>query len=229
MNFIPWLLVLGVFLLFGLILYFLIASSRKHKERKSQIARTLGFSPIEPDMALTALISKLYSHENFSREYELHNVSQKITVNGKMLLFDLVDTSGEDDSYRADQALAVFSDHLDLPRFVVFPKADIDGVAANLANKVLQWVLSKFGTPLDFSHVPEFERRYVVVSPDPDDTRRFLDDIRLNGLAQARMLNLYAGGSAFALSQFDPAPKSTDLETMKGRLRLAMDIHALFQ
>jgi hypothetical protein len=111
----------------------------------------------------------------------------------------------------------------------LFPKVDADGVTASLANKFLQWVLSRFDTPLDFSHVPEFERRYVVVSPDPEGTRRFLDEIRLNRLAQTRMINLYAGGNAFALSQFATAPKPLDLETMKERVRLAMDILSIFQ
>ncbi|NJN93395.1 MAG: hypothetical protein HC875_04545 [Anaerolineales bacterium] len=221
--------VLGILLVFGLIVFWMFTSARKEIDRKRQMAQTLGFSSIEPDPALTAVISQVYPSAKSKPCYELRHVTHKILDNGKMVLFDLVETSGEDNSYPEEQAVAVISARLDLPPFTLFPKADTEGWLTNLANQALTWAVSKVGTPVEFPEVPEFQRRYMVTSADPDATRRFLTEDILRRLAQTRLCTLHAGGQVFTFSELNPSRKALTIEMLHERVRQAADIFQTFQ
>ena len=120
--------VLGIFVLIGL---FMIRSERKDREAKLQINRSLGFASIDPDPEVVRKISHLYRNIRLNRdasegiEFELRNVFHKRMADGEMYTFDLVDTSGEEDSHIEKQAVAVVSPQMNLPQFVIFPKMDI--------------------------------------------------------------------------------------------------------
>jgi hypothetical protein len=145
-----------------------------------------------------------------------------------MFLFDLIDTSGGESSCTENQAVAVVSPHLDLPAFAIFPRADIDGPLPKLADRVLGWVVSRCGTPIEFPQVLEFGKRYFVSSRDPEAVQRFLDDGKLRCLASTRLLGIHAGGDIFTLSHIDMLAKSTTQETMENRVEQARRVFSIF-
>jgi hypothetical protein len=220
---------LGFLLIFVAVVYLLIVSNRRNRDKKRQIAQSLGFTPIEPDAVLTMCISQLYQRGETTQTHELRNVLRKVLPDGEMILFDLVETSGNDDSYPEQQAVAVISHYLNLPPFMIFPKADTDGVVTNLANKVLEWFISKVGTPLEFPEVPEFQERYLLTSSDEASTRRFLNESILRRLAQTRLLVIHAGGDVFSLSHFDTSGNTFSHEKLSETVKQAMDIYMIFQ
>lgn len=227
--------VLGVLLVFGLMLAFIIRSERKGRGTKLQISQSLGFTPMsEPPPELIRKINQLYQNIRGNRDepeevkYELQNVSHKRLADSEMFIFDLINTSGDDDSYTEVQAVAMISHHLSLPNCVIFPKADINGPLTNLGNQVLGWVVSKFGNPVEFPQFPEFEQRYLVSSPDPDGTRQFLDDSKLRRLAKTRLLGIHAREDMFTLSHINMSAMSLTRESMSERVNQAMDVFSIF-
>lgn len=222
------LLVLGVLAIFGLLVYYMVVSTRRESEKKRRVARSLGFRPFEAQPGLVERISRLYRHGDQSEQFELRDVSRRGMPDGELFLFDLVKTSGDDDRYPEEQAVAVLSPYLDLPDFVVFPKVDLDGKAAALANRVIEWTVKQFGTPVEFPEVPEFERLYVVSSPDPDRTYRYLNQIILHRLAQTRYLTIQAGGDVLVVGEMPLSGKSNTEAALSERVRQAMDIYSIF-
>jgi hypothetical protein len=145
-----------------------------------------------------------------------------------MFIFDLIDTSGEDDSYTEKQAVAIISPRLNLPAFVIFPKMDIDGAAASIANNIFGWMISKMGNPVEFPHFPEFEQRYLVSSPDPDGTRQFLDEGKLGRFGETRLIGIHAGGDIFTLSRIDMAAQPLTKKMMSERVDQAISVFSIF-
>ena len=222
------LLTLGIIILFGILVVFLIRMEKAEKSRKSQQALNIGFTPIEPDQSLLVRISQLYQTKKGITSFELRNVSHKGIPDGEMYLFDLVNTSGEEDSVVEEQAVAVFSQYLDLPEFTIFPQLDIKGTGGRIVKSLLSWVVSKAGDPVDFSDHPRFQQRYLVSSGDSQETRNFLDDRKLHLLAKVRLLCIHAGGDIFVLSTFDQAVNPRNNESISKRISKALDVYQIF-
>ena len=224
------LVLIGFLLFFGGMVYFAIRSSRKEVEKKQQVARSLGFSPLEADPKLAAKIADLYRRPGAQTKYELRNVSRKIIPDGEAYLFDLVDTSGDDDSWTERQAVAIVSPGLKLPPFNLFPKSDPKYALSGLANKVLEWGMSFIGTPLDFPEYPEFDARCILTSDEGTDWVRSVIDPDLAGyLSRAQMLMLHAAENIFTLSEMGTSLDSNDQSVMSQRVNRALDIFRLLQ
>ncbi len=227
-------IVLGVLGVVGAIVALMVRSERKDRRTKLQIGRALGLVPVEPDPEFVRRLTQLYrglragEGGNAMDEYEFRNVSVGKLPDGEVFLFDLIDASGGESSRTENQAVAIVSPHLNLPPFAIFPKADIEGTLPNLANKVLGWVVSKCGDPVEFPQVPEFGQRYLVSSRDPEAVRRFLDDGRLRRLADTRLLSIQAGGDIFTLSRVDTFAESATEETMRERVEQARTLLSIF-
>ncbi len=161
------LVLIGSLFVFGWMFYMLFQSSRKEKEIKQQVAQSLGFSPIEPDANLTEKICNLYRRTWTNKSYELRHVARRVIPEGEMFLFDLLDASTEDYSPIERQAVAVISPALNLPPFTLFPKASQQYALSDLANRIVEWGMSKIGEPVAFPRFPALTERYVIASPNP--------------------------------------------------------------
>ena len=117
-----------------------------------------------------------------------------------MFLFDLEETSGEDNTQLATQDVLFVSRNLRLPRFSLIPKLEAGGKLGKAANRVLQWAADRQGLPVEPTGHEEFDRRYWVSAPDPEALRGFLMPERVEQLASTRNYALEAGGDAFAFS-----------------------------
>lgn len=228
-------LVLGVLLLFVLIIAGVIDWQRMQREKRAQISRSLGFEPVEPDDELTHKIAQLYSAVRLKRtdadtgRFKLSNVSVKRMFDARMYLFDLRDTSGEDGGSSEIQSVAVVSSDLFLPTFVIIPKSDTQGVISRWGNHLLSILVARFGTQVEFPHIPEFERKYLVSSPDPQGTRRFLDSGRLASLAQTGLIGVLAGGDVFILSKVGVSSGQDGAAQVAERVNLARTVYEAFR
>jgi hypothetical protein len=226
----PWgaLILVGFFLVFGLLAFAAFYSRRKDKENKRRVWQQLGFTAIEADALLAEKISSLYQREGISNRYELRNLSRKAILDGEMFLFDLVETSGEDDSWIEQQAVAIVSSYLNLPQFVLFPKVDEKYILSGIANRVVEWGMSKIGSPVAISEFPGLDSRYIITSNDPEAVRRFLDESLSHYLANTQMLRIHAAGDIFTSCEIISNSKTSDLENMTQRVDHAMDVFRLF-
>jgi hypothetical protein len=226
--------VLIILTTFGLIVFAMIRSERSRHAVQRGLAHSLGFTPIEPSPELTQKFADLTSRIRSNwvsankGQYELQNVSQKRLPDGEMLIFDLLDHSGDDTSYTESAAVAVISPHLDLPYFSIFPKADVEGPLANLGNKLLTWIVSNAGNPVAFPENPEFEKRYLVTSTDPFGTREFLDDTRLRRLGKTPLMSISAGGDMFTVSRIEIGAPRLTKEVLNDRVIRAREVFSIF-
>jgi len=229
MDFISLLVLLGFLVLFGVMIYVVIYSSRKNAENMRQAAQPVGFAPFQPDALLTEKISSLYRRPGAASRHELRNLSRKRLPDGEMYLFDLVDTSGEDNSWLENQAVAIISPALNLPPFSFFPKSDQKYALSGLANQVIEWGLAKMGSPVALPEFPAFTARYVVNSAEPETTRRFIDEPIARYFSHTQMYSIHASGDVFTFSEMDPRLDLRNPENLSRRVNHALEIFHLFQ
>ena len=222
-------IVITFLLIIGGFIFLAIQSSRKDLEAKQQTAQNMGFTPATADAALRDKISTLYQRSGVQNRYELRNVSQKRTPDGDIYLFDLINTSGEDDSATENQAVAIVSPYLKLPQFTFFPKSDEKYKLSGLANMVLEWGTSMLGNPVPFPEFPAFNARYIVSSNQPDLVRGFLDESIARYFSQTQMYSLHASGNIFTFSEMEPRFNTSDPNSMNQRVNRAMEIFRTLQ
>jgi hypothetical protein len=210
-----------------------IRSARTAKANRLQLQRSLGLTPVQPTAELTGRVNDLYRRTrrqvgSKAGTYALRNVSGKSLSNGALFVLDVVETSGSDHDLTENQGVLIASPDLELPAFAIFPRADVDGTLPSFANRLIDWVVSKWGDPVPFPEAPEFERRYVVSSPEADATRAFLDDYLLGRLAETRLLTLQAAGDTFIAARLD-LKRAPLFAQMEERVNEALTLFALFR
>jgi hypothetical protein len=159
----------GVFILVGLGVLYAGGKAQKEQKEKQAFAQSLGFAPYPVDEKLTLKISRLYQRPGAKNQFQLRNVFHKPLLDGDMYWFDLVNTSGEDDSWTERQAVAICSSSLKLPAFMLYPKADPKYALSGLANKVLEWGVSFVGNPVAF---PEYPALNAISTLTPEGERQ---------------------------------------------------------
>lgn len=231
MEILTILALLLILLVFVGMVIFSITATRRAKEAKAQMAQTLGMTPIpQPDSALVEQITALYrtSWEQFKAD--LLNVSRRSLPDGELFLFDLLDTGGDSTSITESQGVAIRSNTLRLPPFQLYPKVDTSKYAlGGLANKIVEWGVSKIGTPVNFPEYPAFQARYAVTSTDPEAARRFFDEEKARYFARTENYALRANGNLFAFAEIEPGFKQNDPAHMTRRINRALEIYRLFR
>jgi len=224
------LVLLLILLVFAGLIVFSITNARQQKQAQAQMAQTLGLTPVEPDATLLTQISALYQTPGNKPRHSLHHVMRRRLPDGELFLFDLVDRDGESDSWLERQAVAIRSDTLRLPPFQIFPKINPEKYALGaLANAIVEWGVSKVGTPVQFPEFPAFEARYTLTSTDPEAAQRFFDEARARFFARTEYYNLRAAGGLFVLAEIQPGVKLNDPAQITNRINRALDIYRLFQ
>ncbi len=187
-------------------------------------------TPVEPDETLLAQIPALYQTPGNKPRHSLHNVSRRLLPDVELFLFDLVDRDIESDSWIERQAVAIRSDSLRLPPFLIYPKVDTSKYAlGSLANAIVEWGASKVGTPVNFPEFPAFQARYAVTSTDPEAARLFLDEDKTRYFSKTENYGLRAGGSLFTFAEIEPGFKLNDPTHLTRRIQRALEVYRLFQ
>ncbi len=223
------LLIIAFLSLFGLIVFVTIRQSQKEQKEKQAFAQSLGFAPYPADEKLTLKISRLYHRPGAKNRFQLRNVFHKPLLDGEMYLFDLLETSEEDDSWTERQAVAICSSSLKLPAFMLYPKADQKYALSGLANKVLEWGFTFVGKPVAFPEYPALNARYILSSNEPDLLRPYFDARLAEYFSQTQMYMLHALGDVFTFSELDPQFKPLDQESMNRRIQRAMELFRQLQ
>jgi hypothetical protein len=230
MSAINLLVTLGFLLLFGFIVYFAITSGRKEKELRQQVSSALGFTPVEEDPAFANKIFRLYRRAGQENKFKLQYVFRKTIPDGEMFLFDLTDAAGEDESVIERQAVAIVSPYLKLPQFAFFPKADSKYALSGIANKVVEWGMSKMGTVIAFPEYPEFGARYVVTSEDDLGLARgFFDERLVLYFSRTQLYMLRGAGDLFTFAEMDTKFKAGEQENVNRRINRALEIFRVLQ
>ncbi|HKW15189.1 MAG TPA: hypothetical protein VJS69_11945 [Candidatus Krumholzibacteria bacterium] len=217
----------GFLILVTAVSIFAVRSLRRAREDMLNAVRSVGFIPAQNTDALLQRLTHLYQHVRIpgrtgrTPEYKLRDVFTRRLAGGDMYIFDLVDTSGSENTYTERQGIAVVSTRLNLPAFVVLPRLAGEGAFAKFADKMIAWIVAKMGGPVAFPNHPEFERHYIVSSPDPDAARRFLNGDRLGRLAGLKHVGVHAGDDIFTLSRYGLVSKPNTLPELRERVEQA--------
>ncbi|MCX8063018.1 MAG: hypothetical protein N3D16_10605 [Anaerolineales bacterium] len=230
MSTLTLMVVLLFLLVFAGMVIFAFMSARKAKEAAARMAQTLGMTPVpQPDSVLLEQITALYRTSWEPSKDELLNVSRRLLPDGELFLFDLVATGGESHSIIQSQAVAIRSNTLRLPHFQMHPKVDTSKYAlGGLANAIVEWGVSKVGTPVRFPEFPAFDARYAVTSNEPEATRRFFDEDKTRYFANTEYYGIHAGGNLFTFAEVEPGFKINDPSQMTRRITRALEVYRLF-
>ena len=209
---------------------FLRRSARQAGATRHLEAENLGFKPLaSPDLAFESRMLDLHQRRP-EQVLQVQNTFIKPYGETTFYLFDLVDSGGEDSSTLLDGAIAVVSPLLDLPDFGLFPKIPGPGWLALAANRVIERLIGGQSSLVAFDDRPDFDRRYLVISEDPDATRALLDDYRQDRLSALEMLQIQAGGDTLTVGNVGYALKKPDehrdLETL---YRQALTVYDLLR
>jgi hypothetical protein len=218
---------LMVILVIVVIVAMLIVVMRQNRERQQvldQLKQSLGLTQVDPNEKLLRKISQLY-RSNSREKYAMSNVAHQSLPDGELLLFDLEETSGSDNTTLETQAVAVIAPGLSLPEFNLFPKAHL----STIINQALEMIIPG-KRPLDvLQEYPALASRYVIRSPMPEAMGGFLTPRIANYFVQTEMYTLRAAGNLFIFSEIDPLTNMTDLEKMQTRIQHALDVLAVLQ
>lgn len=223
------LIIIAFLVIFAGTIAWIVALNRSTQARQQETAHTLGFQPIEPSEELVEQISGVYRRHRPQVEYRLENVYQRRMPDGDMFLFDLVDAAGEDGNQSEQQSLAVVSPGLNLPHFLLFPRASFTGLAGSLANRLLEWAASQAGEQIEFPDAPGFGERYLLTSLEPEQVRSFFHPSLLQQLAQTRQGAVQAWGQVFIYSQIAFNQQPTSQESLSQRVNEARNILRILQ
>ena len=227
MQIITLLAVLGIIGLFAGIVYLMIRAAKKDRAWKAEMARSLGFQPIEkPDQALTGRIIALHRHGKNS-SFSLHNVFVRNTPEGQLYLYDLDDNSGEDSSLIARMGVAIVTPGRELPRFIIFPRINMDSKLASFANRAIEWLASRSMEKVVMDDCPDFEQRYMVTADDAFRVKETLNTDLINLLVNSSefwMIN--AAGDALSVSTgiTSASGQQVTAEAIHHRIDLALAI-----
>ena len=193
--------VLGIIGLFAGIVLLMISAGKKDRARKAELARSLGFYPIEkPDQALTGRIIELHRRSKNSR-FSLRNVFVRNTPEGQLYLYDLDDSSGEDSSPVARMGVAIVTPGRELPRFIIYPRINMESKLASIANRAIEWLASLTMEKVVLDDRPDFEQRYMVTADDAFRVKETLTTNLINLLVNSsESLMINAAGDALSVS-----------------------------
>lgn len=223
------LVLIGFFIFFAAMVYWMVNSRRKDSEKKLQVARSFGFSPVKPDAAFTEKVSQVYrGGASQARHISLRNVSRKAILDGECYLLDIVVHTDEESETAETQAVAIFSPSLRLPRFGMFPRPGLDGTAAILATKAMNWVVAKQAPILEFPGHAEFEKYYVVGTHEPVAVREFFTPGLLDYLGGTRGSSIRAARDGFICSIIEPQAKLVDPQRMGRQVQQGLDVFDAF-
>lgn len=228
-----WFVLAGGVLIALAVLGWGIPLHRRRKARRERAIRALGFTACAPGDALTDRVREVYrtlglQGASADADFELRSVHRRRIEQGDLYLFDLHRTDGGEDLNAGQKVMAVMSPRLNLPPVALFPKSPRRDRTSKLANRTMEWMMKRVGNVVDVPGCPEFDQRFVVSSPRPDDVRGFLVRDRLRRLARSEMISVHAGGNLFTVVPFPATWKGPDAAALKEQAAKAEELFAIF-
>ena len=183
------------------LVFFMIRSDRRQRQLKSDLVARLGFNPSDiQDTDLGDRTVKLHTPTD-SQQLELTNTYLRTAGEVRFLLFGLVDTS-DGISMLQEDGIAVFSNHLNLLRFSIFPEVVDGGHLSMWGNRFLEKLFERRGGLVEMEDYPRFDERYFLVANSPAPVLVFFNPYRLSVLSVEPYQSIEAGGSIFTYARF---------------------------
>jgi gas vesicle protein len=203
----------------------LIRAVKRYDEQRKQARRDQGFAEApEEAERLTERVKAV--HMGWSSHHQVRDPWRKADWGYELFVFDLRSGSGKSTKLERDQAMVVSSD-LSAPRFSLAPKAPGDGFVAQMANKAIAWVASKFAGQAIFPEDPSFDAKYFVFGDSEATLREYFDPRRRGRLAGIEFLQASGSGDAFVFSRTHTKQgKKPDPEKLQD---LQQDARTLFE
>ena len=208
MSYPPELLALGILILFGIIVFLMIRTSRREQNEQDHQLRQLGFEPLEDaPLELESRVEELYQTRR-GREIKLWRVFKRRESDQDLYLFDAEDTRGES-SELGSEIFGLISNQLALPHFslVTLPEFDRGSLFGGLIDKILDRVMSYAEGHLglqriEFPNQPELDDQLILFGQDPDAVREMLDSVGLNTFRSTQLPVQIAGKGDFLTVDF---------------------------
>jgi hypothetical protein len=182
------LLVLVAFLaLFAGIVIWMVRHERARQEAKRQGFASLGYVPVPlPRDDLYERLDAIYRRSP-AQKFDLRAVYEHPVSGGIFLFFELVETSGQENTYLGTNAIAVISPDLHLPRAAIFGRLSPDGKTAawmmNMASKVIEWASRQRGLQtLNLEQYPRINDQLIVLAEDEQAAQAYFSPDRLERL-----------------------------------------------
>jgi hypothetical protein len=221
---------IAVISLFGLGLYFIITSEKKRLAKKSQLLQSMGFYPAgQPDEELVDKIQALYQRRSHQKK-EVEKIHLRKEGEYKIFLYEIWDRGGKDNDLDDAWGMAIYSEYLNLPRFSLFPKVNMTGKMAALANFVIKKLVPKDEPILNFDQYETFSRRYMVIGYDQENIHKLFSERLINRLSDTEYWHIEADGKLFTYSklEFHSHKKPDDAKQLNEKLQDLKRIFKLF-
>lgn len=200
-----WIPLVAALLAIPALVWGIVAAVRQQKrleEQKAADLAGLGLYPLErPDPAVIGNVIGLLRRRGENLMAKSVYAKQRGDI--AVYLLDVWATGGKQSRRVEEHALAAVSGKLKLPRFSVFPRLAVDGIAARLANAMIKRHMARAGTVLDLSADPGTGRRYAVATHYEHEVRRLLDAAFLSCLGRTEHLRIEAENDTLVLHRLN--------------------------
>jgi hypothetical protein len=200
------------FLLFFVVLVFAVISSANRKKTVIEAARLSGFTPdANPDPAFVEELKNVFAP---SRLIRVKNAFKRSFGDETLYLFDsfIENTSSnrsEHETALEPGNLAVFSPHLNLPRFYMVSRLPLPGFLGPMMNNLLESEIARMGFTNYQNVPPDFDAKYSLYIDDETRAEQVFKESTLLRLAQMEQLNLRGQGRILVLNRKDLGQGST--------------------
>lgn len=195
-------IVVGIVLLAAI---WLVLTQRRRARQKAALISAMGFQPVkQPDPQLTEALLALYGRGRGGtrgKGLKLSRMFHRHSLAGHLYLFDVRDPGSSRRSQVASDVVGIVRHEACLPLFAICSFAEEGGTVAKLMIGLIRKVLGD-AQVVHFDDLPEFSRRFTVLSPGEDGeeaVRSYLTAGVRQKLMGFEFVLLMAGGVAFAL------------------------------
>ena len=204
----PLIAVLFIAGFIGLIAW-VIRHEKNKKLARENFLSGLGFTKALPAPELLSRLDQIHRHSS-NQKFELPAAFRKRTAQGMFYIFDLLETSGDENTQVGSSSVAVISSDLNLPRFLVTGRMLFPGKAAGwmvgAAEKMIGWAASQGGyARLNLEEFPEIDSKLMVLTQDETAAGDFLTRERLARLTwlanTERLSEIACSGDCFVVKR----------------------------
>lgn len=223
-------IVIGIVLIIGGLIYWVIASSKRRKQELAESAGMLGFHPV-PKTAYPEVKSRLavINPQHGSSSRSLQDVFVKPVPEGDLYLYDLWDDSGDSSSVTQNRAIALVIPGKQFPRFVITARLAATGILAGLANKVIAWAFGHEMKIVAFPDEPDLNEYFLVAGDDESKVHDMFNSSILQRLKGIDGLFLAGAGDTLEYSPlFEKYSGKRDVNYLSHKINTALEVMRLF-
>jgi hypothetical protein len=209
-------IILGVIGLIVAGVVFTIYTSLQEKQRRTEMAQELGFTPVESDPVLLEKITSVHVNYGDISRNRLYNVMRRSIPYGTMYIYDLMHTGRKSSSTVESGAIAIIAPGLDLPSFNVFPRVGTGGALANMANQFIESMLTMTGlTEIDFPDNPALDEKFFITGDDVEAVRKLFTPAFAALLLNMPMVAISGKGDIFNVGRTAQATTRLDSDGLR--------------